>query len=328
MPKVDLVAGVPVRLTVQGRTLSIVNDPLLALSKDGISGWVTGIPDVAAGSVLVIIEDGTATAADSDLIVPPFTCATIPITRGARTVTLFYPPRGNPGGNMPPWLSWNWPSMEAARTRFTQQSKTTGVVSLAVAWSDAEGPLAITPTGTMIPRQVGPASDNNDLALPLDYGGRLVPPSAATGVYDQDVGRARGGPFFRPHIAPSAVSSAYWSPAATTTLYPAALVNTLGVTDPFNPAASPLALCRAILKINVTVDSTAAGLLVIGTASLAVSVNPADSNELVRLHYVPGGFYTIDFGEGLAPNFSEAGQFKYWYAGASGPAFSVMVIHG
>ncbi len=328
MGAIALAAGTPAALSVQGRTLSIVNDPTIAMEASyGIGplvAWGAGVAEqwlpnrltnIEAGVVLVGFNTPPASSASADAAAPPFANTTIPIPKGVDTVYLLYP-AANPA-NEPN------PRFRVAQANITNPRISSDKVTVWVGWSDAEGPLQVTPTGSILPARIFD-QEHSIAVLPVDTNLTMIPPSPATTVYDQDVGFNRGGPFFRPHLAPSMVSTARVSPPLGITVYPLVLS---GYPDPFNPPAGSRAVARAIFQVIVTVNGvTGAHDFVIGTSSLAFA--QPDSSEFIRLMITPGGGpYVVDFGEGIAPNFRESGQYKYW-AGMAGVIYNIMVIHG
>ena len=335
MKPITLPAGQPVSVSVQGSTLTILNDPTMAPSLlwSDPSQNPDGRPDVVAGTVLVGFGGAPGSPAGADVIVPPFSMATVPVPSGVDLVYLVYP--GNPAGATS--VAALTAPAQLARTRSTRNSNLSPALGVFVAWSDESSPLAIWPTGRILPlplsQGVSQAGDARSTLLPVDNNQSMIPPSPATPVYDQDIFNTRGGPYFRPHIAPSGVSvgsvvlGALNTPVPLPTSGPYAYTAGDGK-DPFNHKNSS-AWLRVILRVYVSVSIAAR--YVIGSDILTVA-NPG-VGELIRFRAQNAGTFAFDFGEGIAPNWfnlggdAGTGQFQV-YADQAGPAVDVMIVHG
>jgi hypothetical protein len=330
MQPITLTPGAPVGLSRRGRTLSIVNDPLLVQLPvyDSNTALDLAGPDVETGTVLVGFVAGPITPRTADAIVPPFSSATIPVPPEVAIVYLLYPAVASPAAILP--------VLEDARTQIGPLSAGGGPIVVSAGWSDAEGPLGLWPTGGILGRRLGDFT-HSIARLPLGYNMEIIPPSPATTVYDQDTAGSRGGPFFRPHIAPCGVAGNLLIPAATSTVYPATLATGGGEPDPFNPPATPLARCAVIHRISLSLYGVAfaAGQWVkvaIGTSNLMYNGGFPGPGQLVRAVFSANGSQTFDFGEGIATNFDgSSGQYQYYVDSTAlftGGAIDVQVLYG
>jgi hypothetical protein len=302
MQSLNLQPQKAVSVAVTGKTLSIINDPSVNETVNWGGFIIPPFRTIGSGVILVGLDAIPLSISTADAVVPPFTCATIPIPAGTTTVWLLYLGlfTATGGAQLSPGAS----------------------VEAGIAFSDAEGPLAILPLGSVLPFGVG-QSPGRPAQIPIDTNTLAIPPGPATTVYDQDLAGGRNGPLLRPHLAPSASSTALWLPAAANTLYPATLTGSSGW-DPFNPS-SGLNVMRAIRRI--IISNSVPARLVIGTNSLTIAGGAAGLNEVLRVTLYTPGCWTFDFAEGLAPDFAGPGQWKY-YSGTAGAAFDVTVLHG
>jgi hypothetical protein len=136
--------------------------------------------------------------------------------------------------------------------------------------------------------------------MATDYFNNIIPPSAATNVYDQGLAAANYPPHFRPHMAPSQPATAHLTPAAINTLY--ALQGQLwsGVGQ----------LNVQVLK-RLWISASIGCLLVIGGPGL--TVGSPGAQEIIRYKFFAAGSQTFEFDEGmeLSP-FATSGAWKYY----------------
>ncbi len=329
-------AGVPVRITPLGRTLSIVNDPIaFAVAKYAPAASVPvpfgfDLQDLSIGSVLVgfDVDPTDPMGAGTAVIVPAMMNATIPVPPSTGFVSLLYPGRQNMVNLVVAGPTYGYeepPIREDARTLIGGGAMTTKSIVVATAWSDVDGPLAVYPIGRSLPQRLVDYAGRNELVLPFDAGGAIMPPSAQTPVYDQALGSGSGsapihGPYFRPHLAPSGSAVGTFNLAANT---PADLTLAPDILNV--PAPPPAVRLAVILRMFVSVFNLPSGPhLSIGPAALAAA---GGAPALVGFVPTVVGLYAFAFGEGVAVNFD--GGFGRWGAVASGVVgFDLTVVYG